>query len=237
MADRPILFSGPMVRALLAGTKTQTRRVLTPQPSAYTGNPIPPEGRSWTSKKRDEPYFAMHDDQIHWCWWDEYNRQGPDWIKLRIAKGDRLWVRETLAVQSNDQGVRWLGYAADGKDVWPLTQWHKERSSVPSIHMPRWASRLTLTVTGVRVERLQNCTAADALAEGVSSTEHWRPKDVQDRPFEEKWWDDFTFWSEYPQLAYRELWEAINGPGSWEANPFVAAYSFEVQRGNIDAQV
>lgn len=246
MADKPILFSGPMVRALLAGTKTQTRRVLKPQPSDYAGNPIPPDGRSWTSKTRDEPYFAMHDDQVHWCWWDEYNRQGPDWIQLRVAKGDRLWVKETwrpiplpmdpwdMEVAYNADGERRIVKDGEfGEADWNMPK-AAARGNVTPLFMPRWASRLTLTVTDVRVERLNDCTATDALAEGVSSTSHWRPKDVEGKPFQDKWWDDFTFWSEYPQIAYRELWDAINGSGAWEANPWVAAYTFTVEHCNID---
>lgn len=87
-----------------------------------------------------------------------------------ISVGDRLWIRETLRANSNDQGARWLSYATDGKDVWPLTEWTKARDSIPSIHMPRWASRITLIVTDVRVQRLQEISREDAMAEGVVQT-------------------------------------------------------------------
>jgi hypothetical protein len=165
--------------------------------------------------------------------------------ELRIKVGDRLYVREAWRCNgwatdvatvkyraSEDDGYTAMTeqYPVDGKKPMRVTgTWR------PGIHMPRWASRLTLTVADVRVERLQDISASDALAEGVSSTEHWRPKDVEGKPFEDKWWDDFTFWNHYPQLAYRSVWEAINGAGSWETNPWVAAYSFGVERGNIDA--
>ncbi|WP_108459154.1 hypothetical protein [Devosia naphthalenivorans] len=245
MTDRPILFSGPMVRALLAGTKTQTRRILKPQPSAYTGNPIPPEGLSWTSKKRDEPYFAMHDDQVHWCWWDEYNRQGPDWIKLRIAKGDRLYVRESgwqrpdRTPEMMRQGAdTWEPYYfdADGlseQDRDDLREWGFKRR--PGIHMPRRCSRLTLTVTDVRVERLQDISEVDAWAEGIDAimkrgfpTRHDVTLDLPGSP---RWFQPRGV------DVYQSLWETINGPGSWESNPWIYAVSFTVQRGNIDAQV
>lgn len=221
MADRPILFSGPMVRALLAGTKTQTRRMLNPQP---------PEGADLVG------LYAPGLTAV----FEVLTQRGPDYaVRLRHMPKDRLYVRETwqglsfgdyLPTKSKTCDLRFaatdtLGTASKDVRGYP---WR------PGIHMPRWASRITLTVTDVRVERLQAINAVDALAEGVSSTEHWRPKDVEGKPFEDKWWDDFTFWSEYPQLAYRELWEAINGPGSWEANPWVAAYTFTVELGNID---
>lgn len=243
MADKPILFSGPMVRALLAGTKTQTRRILKPQPSAYAGNPVPPEGRSWVAKSRDEPYFAMHDDQVHWCWWDEYNRQGPDWIKLRVTKGDRLWVREAHALlprtayrasvgtgtieqvehptDGYSAAVFREGFDRSGRPLWR-----------PSIHMPRWASRITLTVTDVRVERLQNCSEADALAEGMTQA----TAEAIMGP------DQLALYAATHvvcpeargRILYETIWDHINGAGAWSLNPWVAAYSFTVHRGNID---
>lgn len=242
MADKPILFSGPMVRALLAGSKTQTRRVLKPKPSAFAGNPVPPEGRSWVAKSRDEPYFAMHDDQVHWCWWDEYNRQGPDWIKLRIAKGDRLYVREAWRCNgwatdvatvmyraSEDEGYTAMTeqYPVGGKKPMRVTgTWR------PGIHMPRWASRLTLTVTDVRVERLQDCTEADALAEGMTQA----TAEAIMGP------DELALYAATHivcpeargRILYETIWDHINGAGAWALNPWVAAYSFTVHRGNID---
>lgn len=224
MADRPILFSGPMVRALLAGTKTQTRRTFNPQPTMHEAGDCTVNGH-----RGSVDYLMREIAPKHW---------------LRIAVGDRLYVREAWRPSYGAEGWREdLGRVARPADFDPqttaieyLADGTRELGgdNRPGIHMPRWASRITLTVTDVRVERLQSINAVDALAEGVSSTDHWRPKDVEGKPFEDKWWDDFTFWSEYPQLAYRELWEAINGAGSWEANPWVAAYSFTVEHGNID---
>ncbi|WP_199091598.1 hypothetical protein [Bosea sp. ASV33] len=205
--DRPILFSAPMVRALLDGRKTQTRRILKPQPLGHV---------------------------IHYGWqaeggafWTDQNfesRRIPFWT------GDRLWVREALECANGEA----IGYPADG--TWfPNDCWRWARKSLPSIHMPRAYSRLTLTVTNVRVQRLQEISADDAVAEGVTTTEFWRPKDVEGKPFEDKWWDDLTFWQNYPQIAFRALWESINGTESWRANPWVAAYTFAVERRNIDA--
>lgn len=206
MADRPILFSGPMVRALLDGRKTQTRRTLNPQP----------------------------DDIV----------EGQISTQLRIAVGDRLWVREAHALLSRlayrgsigtgtiaQQEHPTDGYTAavfrEGFDRSGRPQWR------PSIHMPRWASRLTLTVTDVRVERLQNCSEADAIAEGIERHKSgWMP-------YSTAFYDgDGITPANYhadPRISYMQLWDRINGRGAWDANPWIAAYTFTVERENIDA--
>ena len=161
MKERPILFSGPMVRALVAGTKTQTRR-LCKEPGA-----APPYG----------------------------------------APGDRLWVKETWAAPHaadhlkpsevpRDQPIR---YAADGD----LGDWRAR----PSLFMPRWASRITLEVTAVRVERLQAIGVDDAHAEGVAHATPGTP-------------------GVDAVSAYRAVWETIHGPRAWEADPWVWVVSF-----------
>ena len=158
MKERPILFSGPMVRALLDGRKTQTRRIVKPQPE---------RGEKYEAA---EPWLG--DDGL-WRWMhgvvcrEATARRCPYGVP-----GDRLWVRETFSFaggqgvwelsQAQSLGVeRWL-YRADGADA---DRWW------PSIHMPRAASRLTLEVTGVRVERVQNISGADAIAEGFGGQE------------------------------------------------------------------
>nr|WP_245892028.1 hypothetical protein [Devosia indica] len=192
-----------MVRALLNGSKTQTRRTI------------------------KMPEWATHVayDAFHGWRFNSLDHSEP--LLLRIDEGDRLWVRESLKIESTDQGVRYPTYAADGAKLWPLSEWTRERNAVPSIHMPRWASRLTLTVTDVRVERLQDCSAADAIAEGIRGNgfEGWVDYSEGDKPC------DFLV---DPRQSYRTLWNSINGPGAWEANPWVAAYTFTVQRRNID---
>lgn len=220
MADRPILFSGPMVRALIAGTKTQTRRLL-------KNSALAAREPQWEAKKGPDGVWRIVADTP-----EVSGRIVPD---IRIAAGDRLWVRESLKIESTDQGVRYPTYAADGAKLWPLSEWTRDRSAVPSIHMPRYASRLTLTVTDVRVERLQDISEADAKAEGI--TEH--PALGPHRG------PDATFWAAgdgktdhnarlTPISAYKALWEEINGEGSWDVNPWVAAYTFTVEQGNID---
>lgn len=219
MADKPILFSGPMVRALLAGTKTQTRRALNPQP--YSPESVVSYDR--TSGK--------------WMSWEPSpvtggTRQMDPWRQLRIKVSDRLYVRESLTIKSNDQGIRWLGYAADGKDVWPLSQWSRGTKGIASIHAPRWTSRITLTVTDVRVERLQDITEADAIAEGMTQA-------TADAILSTDELQVFaTTHIVAPQargrILYETIWDQINGAGSWDANPWVVAYSFTVEHGNID---
>lgn len=226
MADRPILFSAPMVRALLAGTKTQTRRVIKPQP---------PEG------------FVRH------CWYDAplYGFTRPqnasgEWhtVRLLAYKGDILWVRETWSGNHHFREVppsrRESFNTPDGpslrEDVWFWADgnptggdYEKPR---PGIHMPRWASRLTLTVTDVRVERLQDCSEADAIAEGIERHKSgWMP-------YSTAFYDgDGITPANYhadPRISYMQLWDRINGRGAWDANPWVAAYTFTVHHGNID---
>jgi len=187
VSNRPILFSAPMVRALLAGTKTQTRRVVKPQPVMRDGEPEwpadakRPRGRGF----EDCPYGAP---------------------------GDRLWVRETW---NTFEGWAGYFYAADnhsfgiGADDDPdhipehAVRWR------PSIHMPRAASRITLEITAVRVERLQDISEADAIAEGADPL--LVPPDGGSAPHVE---------------GYRTLWEYINGAGSWDLNPWVWVVEF-----------
>lgn len=214
MTDRPILFSAPMIRALLAGTKTQTRREIKPRgmrPSIFNGGwadsyVLDPGNESW--RKQD----------------------------IRIGVGDRLWVRETwqglsfgdyLPTKSSQCEVR---YAATD----PCADLDAEARGYPwrpSIFMPRFASRLTLTVTEVRVERLQNISPSDARDEGVNRRSNKVRQMWLFGASEEQRADTYLracVWE------YEDLWNSINGAGSWDANPWVVAYTFTVKRGNID---
>lgn len=192
MADRPILFSAPMVRALLAGTKTQTRRII-----------------------KCPAYYQIEekDDGKPWPWMYDGERDRDHFLPCPYGTpGDRLWVREAWrAVWSSDDepprvfnaGYRFW-YEADSP--------HQDGFGKlrPSIHMPRCASRITLEITDVRVERLQDISEADAMAEGAEPI--LVPPDGGSAPHVE---------------GYRVLWESINGPGSWDANPWVWALSFK----------
>lgn len=200
MTDRPILFSGPMVRALIAGTKTQTRRTMKVRPSLTLGEVIA-EG------EHSQGMIHVSRSQL----------QEP-----RISIGDRLYVREHWRtggqhdhIAPRDLPQDWaepIGYIADEA---PNTISRTGRFR-QAMHMPRWASRLTLSVTDVRVERLQDCSEEDAKAEGVA-------------PF-----NDEAGLYHSARDAYWILWDQINGNGAWASNPWVAAYTFTVAMGNID---
>lgn len=184
MKARPILFSAPMVRALLEGRKTQTRRII--------------KGHSFES----HPYLA--DDWHLNC----------EWLKCPYGKpGDLLWVRETWFEYHHPHRA---GYAANQ----PMGRGGKKR---PSIFMPRWASRLTLELNDVRVERLQDISEADAYAEGVAIPSHHAFASSGNPELRNE-----------ARCAYQQLWESINGPGSWDANPWVWALTFRVHQQSID---
>lgn len=142
--------------------------------------------------------------------------------------GDLLWVRETHAIVGNvDPG--WVLYRASGyenecrRHGFDGPPPESETTWKPSIHMPRWASRITLRITDVRVQRLRDISEQDAMAEGVVKRGKWFAID-----------DKGTFDAHTPRLAYSCLWASINGADSWEANPFVWCLTFEVIRANVD---
>ena len=191
MKERPILFSAPMVRALLDGSKTQTRRVVKPQP-VYDGR----FAGGWKLKGKKGHEAATCSPLIA-----EVCPYGQP--------GDRLWVRESFAHIYRDnssperRSFEDVAYMADGRgiDIGAYGSWK------PSIHMPRWASRITLEVTSVRVERLQDISRGEAMAEGCPFPNMAQGKD--------------------PCQWYGKLWEQINGPDSWEANPWVWVIEFK----------
>jgi hypothetical protein len=205
MRERPILFSAPMVRALLAGTKTQTRRVVKPQPWASC---VIEEGMD------GETPFVYSALSGHGPGYDVEETRKP--CRCPYGQpGDRLWVRETWRVcggreyeyqQDRSQVMYRSTHQEDGFPLgWESYVWR------PSIFMPRWASRITLEVTGVRVERLQDISEADCAKEGAPfSYSGFAPEDAP----------DWRGW-------YRDLWESINGPGSWDANPWVWVVEFK----------
>ncbi|WP_374005548.1 hypothetical protein [Delftia lacustris] len=200
MKERPILFSGPMVRALLAGTKTQTRRIVKPQPdSTHSGY----------------PYWNIGGYRASWC------RSAADGGPLEPSNpllcpygqpGDRLWVRETFGHFERNENFKPgcdVFYRADG-DCLELEPWR------PSIHIPRWASRILLEITSVRIERLQDISHEDARAEGLECMAG--DPECGYRNYLDKTSQDWTL---SPRESFQSLWESINGPASWSANPWV----------------
>lgn len=185
MTDRPILFDATMVRALLDGRKTQTRRFQ-----------FDARGRLTT-----------------------WGRLAEEWA--RGERGQRVWVREAWGLnhykyergpipkkRPRELDAAHFVYFGTETDAEILHDMRRR----PSIHMPRWFSRLTLAVTGVKVERLQEISRADAISEGCDGT-----------PGHDTVCD------------YSELWDGLHGPGSWDANPWVVAITFIVHHRNIDA--
>lgn len=234
-----MLFKGPMVRAILDGSKTQTRRVITRRNSFYDGSPA----------------IAARWSELDWASSEIFVDGGPSpagnpgpylhvpkpcegtrhRIYPRVQPEDRLWVRETFAIEhavehdqkpphsdgrptehpDDEDGPAWrqahyratdpapsLCYDEDDEDRGPRVKWKSP------IHMPRKWSRITLEVTGVRVERLQDISEGDAIAEGIDGEALHRAQG-------------------FAPLAYRRLWGSINGADSWESDPFVWVVEFK----------
>jgi hypothetical protein len=201
MVDRPILFSAPMARALLAGSKTQTRRVIKPQPAGGVRESV------------------LVRSGIE----DGHGRE----IRPRFEPGDRAWVREAWQVEEagpwtlhNVAGR--IHYAADGgkPPIIPTENGFRTGRWRPSIHMPRWASRATLLIDDVRVQRLQDISEEDAAAEGVTRSD---------------WEYDTGECCDTAREAFGRLWDHINGPGAWASNPWVGPPTFRVVAQNIDS--
>jgi len=232
LRERPILFSEAEVLATLAGRKTQLRRVVNPQPpadaEAVGANSCEgPEGPAWFWWKgnRDERNF-----------WPP-TTGGANSIHCPFGQpGDQMWLRETWALVHNweEDGIDdWEGAIPKDRPISPSAQvWHKAghlRSSDtvedrgfrwrPSIHMPRWASRLTLEITNIRVERVQEISEEDARAEGVLG-ESVECDVAADPP------GQIAFVTRYRQ-PYMRLWDSINGVGSWVSDPWVWAITFK----------
>jgi hypothetical protein len=218
--SRPILMSTPMVKALLDGRKVQTRRIIKPQPE-FDGGWWKLAGAAWSERVSSIPCVPGH-SLYNAC---PYGK-----------RGEVLWVREAFQLLNSPiicpgdvvqracivQGKPVL-YRADLEDV-GLEGWGKWR---PSIHMPRWASRLTLELTEVRVERLQDISEEDAIAEGM------RPLGKHD-VFNECQYADAGFTPSSAREAFEWIWNSINGPNSWSENPFVWCLSFKVHKQNVD---
>lgn len=213
MKERPILFSGPMVRAILEGRKTVTRRVVKPAfpASVVEVQPFAGDLSAWMPVRpgtSNEPW----EEQIRVC---PYGKPG-----------DLLWVREAHSIysthgQRREDGQRWgpwgglptrisqdgtqIAYYREGFDRCDPGRWR------PSIHMPRWASRILLEITAVRVERLNDISDAQARAEGYPAERE-----------AETGGSDLDAW-----LWFRSLWEEINGRDSFAANPWVWVVEFK----------
>lgn len=192
MKGRPILFSGPMVRAIIEGRKTVTRRIAKPVKHPDLGNIYTPGALVL----ENEPQHVIE-------------RACP-----YGQPGDRLWVRETFAVYG-DEKMAAIHYRADR----PHDVGRKGMGYKPSIHMPRWASRILLEITAVRVERLQSISDEQARAEGISPLSTGRFHCGLD--------EEGQITSKSPVTAFAWLWNSINGEGGWAENPWVWVVEFK----------
>lgn len=199
MTKRPILFSAPMVRALLDGSKTQTRRVLKL-----------PNGHRWDELQGGEASGNIETDKWPGTW------HASEFRCPYGQPGDQLWVKETHWRDDEDGAIL---YAADPDDFAIVHQNRLETDSPrynwkPSIFMRREYSRITLEITDVRVERLHEISRGDAMAEGC--------------PFPNMAMGDD------PRKWYADLWNAINGTGSWDKNPWVWVVEFTRHNDGVD---
>lgn len=206
--ERPILFSGPMIRAILEGRKTQTRRILkTPE---WYGCPTGDcyhkaqqecdEAMNEADVLADCPY-GVTGDRL-WVKHEHWKKPESDLCPLRI------WDQFTEVTRSKDYG----GEYEDRRESFESFSAGVDVKKCPSIHMPRWASRILLEVTGVRVERLEDISDKDCVAEGCAGGNGSIP--------------NYGF-SATPREHYRHVWESINGKGSWAANPWVWVVEFK----------
>lgn len=197
MSERPIIVSGPMVRALLDGRKTQTRRL------------------AW--RREGVRGFV------------EWGEGASPW--QRVRPGDTLWVREAWAPHPGGVMRHGAVYRAEPDAVPDAGRWR------PSIHMPRWASRITLHVEAVRVERLQDISAADAEAEGLECLSKdqgrvwkWGLPGRDGLPGADDGGWPWTMWCIGHKPAFASLWNSLHGPDAWAANPEVVVLQFRVAK-------
>lgn len=233
MKERPVIFNGEMVRAILDGRKTQTRRIV----------------------KSDCMDIGEKDDGSRWPW-REHDEGGDYWYPCPFGQvGDRLWVREAyqgplfnfdqmetyLEDTSKFERPEFCEYRADGGKT---PEYYDADDNLrygwkPSIHMPRWASRITLEITAVRVERLNDISEEDARAEGVRAIENNFGNGAAYCDYLLPNQDDFAEWYNRANDSFKSLWKSIYGAESWRANPWVWVIDFrrvgdsarEVERG------
>lgn len=246
MADRPIIFSAPMIAALLAGRKTQTRRLVTPGTCEVLGSRVTAKSPAWTGLRLDEAVAREigplgtprpHLD-VPWQHPEDAaaGRGGEARYRVDpiIQAGDRLYVRENHALVPSSayrmsEGVQQAINPADRDEAAIYAAgWDRSKPRWrPSIHMPRWASRLTLLVTDVRVERLQDISETDAEAEGV--VPYFCAASALDQ-----YGADHAIVGCNHRAGFCKIWHDLHDAASWAANPWVVAITFAVVERNID---
>ncbi|KYQ82514.1 hypothetical protein AWW72_18075 [Acinetobacter sp. NRRL B-65365] len=232
MKERPILFNTEMVRAILEGRKTQTRRLVKPQPTVCDEDR---GGHWWPSNAVQSMVHVEKELQDYKGLWRGLIETCNPFGEV----GDQLWVRETWyqkgtvgrSYPDDDEyqffGHKQAAYVADGEapNDWTV----KKR---PSIHMPRWASRIQLEITNIRIERLKDISEADAIAEGMTFTDYGQNHFGNPNP---GWlWKQSSNHDQClmtARHAFGNLWESINGKGSWDENPWVWVVEFNLIQG------
>ncbi len=241
MTERGMIFNAEMVRAILDGRKTQTRRIMKLQPKPSKSRP----GDFWFSSKKLESMVHVSDLAPGNSPIADYHLFIQEHCCPFGAVGDRIWVRETFTghyldddqiqdiKDGRDKASSLCEYRADYPDGYQAADgW------TPSIHMPRWASRILLEITDVRVERLNAISEEDAQREGVH-TEVWDQTVVARNyaaidEFFQFWSEDMPHYVEMNQLyrsSFRSLWESIYGAENWQANGWVWVIEFKRVEG------
>lgn len=223
MKESPLLFRPPLVKAILAGQKTQTRRLVKPQP---VNDKSLQDSWIWHGGKALEQ-MGYGADYVH------TRMEAMKTAMLKVCPygqlGDRLWIRESWRAARGWDSTKPreihsgspIVFPADGnalnQDGWEADEPREYGKLRPSIFMPRWASRISLETTAVRVERLNDISEKDSISEGVE-----RDSDG---------WIDYQMPStqccQSPKDSFRTLWESLNGSGTWDENPWVYVLDFK----------
>lgn len=198
MKERGIIFNSEMVCAILDGHKTQTRRIMNNQPCTLSGETI-----------------SVQQDDFNFRWAGDLHNDTSGWFSCPLGKvGDRLWVRETFKTGVCTEST--IAYKATHKPSDLEEGWYEEIKWTPSIHMPRWASRITLEITDVRVERLNDISQSDAIAEGAPPSHP-----TIDAISRECGFPDFS------RSWFGQTWWHIYGKKNWQDNPWVWVIEFK----------
>lgn len=227
--ETPLFFNTPMVCALLEGRKLQTRRVMDPQPEVHPNR----QGKHWWPAKLFQSMLVVED-----CALPGYEGMAGDACPYG-GRRDRLWVREATEIdEQTSDSVVLSRYVADGAPVLlsgcededfngSIAHWDYSRRTRPSIHMPRWACRLVLEIQGVRIERLQDISESDAVAEGIGIvTESMKTTSAQGKYFC-LMPDRNMQYSDSAVDLFKRFWIMMSGEESWSANPWVWVLDFQ----------
>lgn len=222
MKERPILFSAPMVIAIQKGRKTQTRRIMNPQPKLIGGEPL---NFNIQASRLGKPGDLLYVKEAAWMWCEKkpngITKTGkPKWLYAPLREAPVFYCADhpnkpKIEIAHNETGNEW--------------GWRKKIGRF----LPRWALRTTLEIVSVRVERLHDISEEDAIAEGLRAitkdgkTVKYGIPDSDGYPGNDNHGWNWCDWNVSPVAAYKRLWESINDSGSWNLNPFVWVVEFK----------